>query len=157
MTNWSGIVSAKKWYVPSNDFSCMISEALFDEVFLPGIAEECRFFEASIYHLDGPNALRHLDRLLAIPELNAIQWVYGAGNGRVSDWMPVYKKVQAAGKGFQLHPEPDELDLIFSELRPEGVWLEIIGVKGPRGGRADSAAGGGMAVGPGTVTELPDS
>lgn len=126
---WPGIVSTKKWYVPSNDFSCMISSEMFDDVFLPGIAEECRHLEASIYHLDGPNALRHLDSLLAIPELNAIQWVYGDGHGRASDWMPVYTKCQAAGKGLQLTIGVDELDDFMENLQPNGLWITITGVE----------------------------
>ncbi len=129
-TNWAGIVSSKKWYVPSNDFSCMISKQMFDDVFLPGIAQECRFLEASIYHLDGPGALRHLDSLLEIPELSAIQWVYGAGNGRASDWMDVYRKCQAAGKGVQIGIGIDELDCLIENLRPQGVWLGLGGIGG---------------------------
>jgi hypothetical protein len=125
ITSWPGIVSSRKWYVPSNDFSCMVSKEMFDEVFLPGIIEECQFMEANIYHLDGPDALRHLDSLLDIKELNAIQWVYGAGNNRASDWIPVYKKIQAAGKGMQAWIEPDELDIFKRELKPEGVWLGV--------------------------------
>jgi hypothetical protein len=135
-TAWAGVVSSQKWYVPSNDFSCMISKDMFDEFFLPGIAEECRQLQASIYHLDGPDALRHLDSLLAIPELNAIQWVYGAGNGRASDWLPVYQKCQAAGKGIQLWIEPGELDAIMTALRPEGVWLGIHGIHTREDGEA---------------------
>jgi len=123
--SWAGIVSTKKWYVPSNDFSCMISNAMFEEFFLPGIAAECRFLEASIYHLDGPNALRHLDSLLAIPELNAIQWIYGEGHGRASDWLPVYQRCQQAGKGIQLGIDLDELDTVIEHLRPEGVWMSV--------------------------------
>lgn len=134
ITCWAGIASRRRWYVPSNDFSCMISKAMFDEVFLEGIRQECAHLEASIYHLDGPGALQHLDSLLAIPELNAIQWVYGAGNGRATDWLEVYKKCQAAGKGIQLHIGLDELDTIIAELRPEGVWMGV-------GGVADRAAG----------------
>jgi hypothetical protein len=125
ITSWPGIVSSKKWYVPSNDFSCMISKAMYDEVFLPGIIEECRRLEASIYHLDGPAALRHLDSLLAIKELNAIQWVYGAGRGVASDWLDVYKRCQAAGKGIQFSIGFEELDTIISNLDPEGVWMAI--------------------------------
>ena len=129
ITTWAGVVSTKKWYVPSNDFSCMISKEMFDEVFLPGIIEECRHLEASIYHLDGPDALKHLDSLLAIKELNAIQWVYGAGQGRASDWMPVYKKCQAAGKGLQITLEVDELDIFMEHLHPEGLWIRLSGVQ----------------------------
>ncbi|MBN2312007.1 MAG: trimethylamine corrinoid protein 2 [Candidatus Hydrogenedentes bacterium] len=127
-TSWPGIVSTRKWYVPSNDFSCMISKEMFDEFFLPGIIEECRHTEASIYHLDGPGALRHLDSLLAIEELNAIQWVYGAGNGTASDWTAVYQRCQQAGKGIQLSLVLRELDWLFENLRPEGVWLGVGGV-----------------------------
>jgi hypothetical protein len=125
ITSWPGIVSTRKWYVPSNDFSCMISSKMFDEFFLPGIVEECRHMEACIYHLDGPDALRHLPSLLNIPELNAIQWVYGAGNGRASDWLHVYKQCQAAGKGIQLGVGLDELDPIIENLKPEGVFMTV--------------------------------
>ena len=126
--SWPGIVSSKRWHVPSNDFSCMISKQMFDDVFLPGVVRECRMAEASIYHLDGPQALPHLDSLLQIKELNAVQWVYGAGRGRASDWMDVYKKCQAAGKGIQLYVSPDEIDIIMENLKPEGVWLGVSGV-----------------------------
>ena len=125
ITSWPAIVSTRRWYVPSNDFSYMISEAMFNEFFLPGITEECQHMEASIYHLDGPGALRHLDALLGIPELNAVQWVYGAGNGRATDWLDVYKRCQTAGKGIQLHIGLDELDCVIENLRPEGVWMGV--------------------------------
>lgn len=123
ISSWPGIVSRRKWYVPSNDFSCMVSPRMFDEFFLPGIVEECRALEASIYHLDGVNALGHLDSLLGIKELNAIQWVYGAGHGRASDWLPVYKRCQAAGKGLELYLACDEYDLFMEHLRPEGLHI----------------------------------
>ena len=129
ISTWASLVSSKKWLVPSNDFSCMVSPQMFDEVFLPSIVQECQHYDASLYHLDGPGALKHLDSLLAIEELSAIQWVYGAGRGRASDWIWVYQKCQAAGKGVEIHITPDELDTIMDNLRPEGVWLGIDGVK----------------------------
>jgi hypothetical protein len=122
---WPGPISRRRWFVPSNDFSCMVSKEVFDDVFLPGITEECGHLEASLYHLDGPQALTHLDSLLAIPDLSAVQWVYGAGNGRASDWIDVYKKIRAAGKGIQIFLQPDELDLFIDEFSPEGLWLGI--------------------------------
>ena len=129
-TCWAGIVSSRRWYVPSNDFSCMISKVMFDDMFLPGLANECRHTQASIYHLDGPGALRHLDSLLATRELNAIQWVYGAGKGPTTKWLDVYRKCQAAGKGIQLDADPGELDLLIASLKPEGVWLRVNGIRG---------------------------
>jgi hypothetical protein len=106
----------------------MISKRMFDEVFLPGIARECRFYERSIYHLDGPGALRHLDSILAIPELNALQWVFGAGNEGFHRWVGVYRRAQAAGKGIQVNCSFDELDLIMETLDPHGVFLTMDGV-----------------------------
>lgn len=125
ITSWPGIVSSKKWYVPSNDFSCMISKEMFDTMFVPGIIDECRHLEAAIYHLDGPGALRHLDSLLGIDALNAIQWVFGAGNGVASDWIPVYRRCQAAGKGIQIFASAEEIETLVSNLHPEGVWLGV--------------------------------
>ena len=136
VTSWPGIVSVRKWYVVSNDFSCMISREMFEEFFLPGIVEECRFLEASLYHLDGPGALHHLDRLLETPELDAVQWVCGAGNGRASDWLDVYRRCQAAGKALQIHIQPDEIETIVENLRPEGVWLQITDVRNRREAQA---------------------
>lgn len=128
-TTWAQIVSTRRWYVPSNDFSCMISKEMFEEFFLDGIRAECQYLENSIYHLDGPKALHHLDALLEIPELDAIQWVYGAGNGRATDWLDVYRRIQAAGKGLQVTLAPGELDTFMEALRPEGVWMRVAGVK----------------------------
>ena len=125
-TGWPGVVSTYKWHVPSNDFSYMISPKDFNGIFLEGLREENRYMEANIHHLDGPGCLRHLDSLLGINELNMIQWVFGAGRGRASDYIELYKKVQAAGKGLQFQDvEVDELDILISELRPEGVWMHV--------------------------------
>jgi hypothetical protein len=54
---WIPLPFESRYYIPSNDFSCMISNAAFEDVFLPGIRAECDFYDAAIYHLDGPGAL----------------------------------------------------------------------------------------------------
>ncbi|MBF0244490.1 MAG: hypothetical protein HQL31_04380 [Planctomycetes bacterium] len=129
LTSWIGMYGPGKFYIPSNDFSCMISKESFDEIFLPGIVRECRFLDQSIYHLDGPGALQHLDSLLSIEELDAIQWVYGAGAGPLSRWFEVYKRCQDAGKGIQVYCNTKELDTVIENLSPKGVWLGVHGVK----------------------------
>lgn len=58
-TNRMGIWHPEKWwYVVSCDFSCMLSGEHFDTFVAPGIEMEQNFLEASMYHLDGPGALR---------------------------------------------------------------------------------------------------
>lgn len=129
--SWMGsLVGSGKFYIPSNDFSCMVSKKMFDDVFLEGIAAECRFYDQSVYHLDGPGALRHLDSLLEIRELNAVQWVCGAGNEGFARWADVYRKIQRAGKGIILYPTLEELPMVFETLRPEGVYFASVGGAG---------------------------
>jgi hypothetical protein len=122
-TSWLPLFAEGRYYIPSCDFSCMISPVHFREFMLPEILEEIDWLDRSIYHLDGPTALRHLDALLEIEELHAIQWVWGAGNGPASRWLPVFQRIQAAGKGMHISIEPWEVDLFLEAMRPEGVML----------------------------------
>jgi len=129
ITSWTPLIHDGRYYIPSNDFSAMISKEMFDEAFLPGIERECCFLERSIYHLDGPGALQHLDSILAIEELDAVQWVPGAGHEGFGKWIEVYRRIQAAEKSLQiLSLKLEELPLVFESLRPEGVWIS--GVSG---------------------------
>jgi hypothetical protein len=135
-TGGNAIQSSRRWHYVANDFSCMISKEMFDDVFLPGIKRECRHLEACYYHLDGEGALHHLDSLLDLAEINVVQWVYGAGNGPASKWMDVYKRCQAAGKGLQIFMEADEIDYFMENLKPEGLWVGLSGVKDREHGEA---------------------
>lgn len=103
----------------------MISEDMYEELFVGEIEKEIEYLDASMYHLDGPDALKHLDRLLKIPSLNGIQWVYGAGNPTASHWIPEIKKIQDAGKCVQIGVMPEELEIMLKELRPEGLMYMI--------------------------------
>lgn len=122
-SNWMGVWHPGKWYVTSCDFICMISQDMAEEFVLPELIDEIKYLDASIYHLDGPGALKHLDRLLEIPELKGIQWVYGAGQPTASHWIPVLKKIQDAGKTIHVDIVPEEIDILLQELKPEGVFF----------------------------------
>jgi hypothetical protein len=139
-TTWLRAVSPARMHVPSNDFACMISRAAFEEIFLPGLVRECRHMTHNIYHLDGPQALRFLDPLLEIPEIQAIQWVAGANRDRWTDWIDVYRRIQKAGRSFVVTLPAADLGLAFEVLRPEGAWLSITGVRDAEGAEAVLAA-----------------
>jgi hypothetical protein len=128
-TSWTPLIHDGKYYIPSNDFSIMVSDRMFQEVFLPGIIRECQFLDRSIYHLDGPRALSHLDTLLSIPELDAIQYVWGTGNEGFHRWVWVYQRVQQARKGIQVICDVSELEQIIEALDPHGVFLTMDGVR----------------------------
>lgn len=82
------------------DFSAMISPALFAEFMGPVLTEMTERIPYNMYHLDGPEAICHLETLLSIPGLQMIQWTPGAGEPFTDDpkWFPLYRRVLDAGK-----------------------------------------------------------
>jgi len=88
--------------VPQCDASCMISEDMFRQFALPSLAHEVNGLDASVYHLDGVDAIRHLEALCSLENLDVIQWVPGAGNeGR--DWSDLRRRIDELGKGQIYH------------------------------------------------------
>lgn len=83
------------------DFSALMSPGQFEEFVVPSLRNQCKKLDFSLYHLDGPDAVKHLDALLKIDELDAVQWTPGAGNpdGANERWYPIYDEVKNAGKG----------------------------------------------------------
>jgi len=127
-STWGSMIARGSAYYVSCDFICMISPAMFADTILPAIAWETAYLDRSIFHLDGPGALKHLDALLGLKDLNAIQWTYGAGSGRAGDWIDVYRRVQDAGKGVEVQAiDLDDARAIMDHLKPEGVWLCVGG------------------------------
>lgn len=108
-----------------SDFICLLNPDLFRRFVLPAIEEEARLFGHSCFHLDGPGALVHLDDLLAIPQLHAIQWVPGAGNPPQLEWPELLHRIQAAGKAIILHVTADEARAAHRLYRPERVVYDV--------------------------------
>ncbi|HSV75074.1 MAG TPA: hypothetical protein VLH79_15040 [Chthonomonadales bacterium] len=123
-TSWLPLFCEGRYYIPSNDFSCMVSPAMFREFFLEELIAETEWLDRSIYHLDGPGAIRHLDAILEVPRLGAVQWVYGSGNEPASKWIYLLDRVLSAGKNVHITVERAELDLFMESLPPERVMLQ---------------------------------
>lgn len=127
---WTNTMTANRAYPVSCDFICMISPKTFHKAILPSLVQEMRFLDRSIFHLDGPGALRHLDALLATPELHAVQWVYGAGRGPGANHIPVYQRIQKGGKALQLIAEGiEDAKTVARQLEPHGVWFTGVGAR----------------------------
>lgn len=82
------------------DFSAMISPTDFRTFIQPSLKEQSAKADNVLYHLDGADAIRHLDALMEIEGIDALQWTSGdAGpDGTLPDWDVIYDKVIAAGK-----------------------------------------------------------
>jgi len=123
---WMAIPSRGKMHIPSCDFTSMISTKDFCEFYLPSMEREVRHMTHNIFHVDGKGMLRHLDLILSIPQIQAIQWVQGVGDDlAIMQWLPVIKKIQAAGKGVVVDLQLDELEPFIAAMKPDGVYLCI--------------------------------
>ena len=124
--NWMNIPSRGKMHVPSCDFTSMISTKAFCEFYLPYLQAEVRHTTHNIFHVDGRGVLRHIDHILSIPEVHAIQWVQGVGDDLpILQWLPVIKNIQAAGKGVVVDLQLSELEPFIAGLKPDGLFLCI--------------------------------
>jgi hypothetical protein len=113
-------------YQISCDFSAIQSPEMFREFIIPELETYMTVNEYSVYHWDGPDALKHLDALLELPELKAIQWTPGEGQPLTGSecWLPYYKRIQAAGKCLILpFVQIDEVEALMMELSSKGLFM----------------------------------
>jgi len=124
--SWMGIPSYGKMHIPQSDFAYLISPELFEYFVLPSLYEELKNFTHVIFHLDGKGVANHIDYLLDIPQINAIQWVQGMGEDEpIMQWVPLIKKIQAAGKSVVVDIKLKELEPFMHEINPKGIFLCI--------------------------------
>jgi len=123
--DYTGCWSPKKTMAFDCDISAMVSPETFKTVFLPPLIEAMHKVDHRIYHLDGIGALQHLDTLLDLPELHAIQWVPGAGHTEILQWIPLIKKIQSKNKNLVLFARADEVFTLLKEVEPEGLCIDV--------------------------------
>jgi hypothetical protein len=132
-SNWTMGWSKDRFLcIGQNDFSCMISSAMFETFCGRDNLESCAHVDHSLYHLDGPGAVRHLPFLLRLPRLNCIQWIQGAGSPLPSQWVPLLRQIQQGGRSVQLYYGPGhgdgadlkhELDVLCATLDPARLFI----------------------------------
>jgi hypothetical protein len=108
------------------DACAMFSPAMFRRFVMPGLSEQCRWLDHSMYHLDGSQAMCHLDCLLEIEALDAIEWTPEPGVGRGGDpcWYAMYRKILDAGKSVQaVGVRPDEVVPLLDAIGGKGVYI----------------------------------
>ena len=111
-----------------SDISTMISVDDYRRFVQPFIREQCQKIPYTLYHLDGVGAMHHLDALLEIDELNAIQWTPGVGEpqGGSPKWYDLYRRILAAGKSIMAcWVTLDELRPLLDHIGGEGVHIEM--------------------------------
>ncbi len=123
--SWMGIPSFGRMHIPSCDFSALISPRLFEEFCLPVLQREVKTMTHNIFHVDGKGVARHLEMILSVPEVHAIQWVQGVGDDQpIMQWVPLIKRIQAR-RPVIVDLNKRELDDFMAAVEPEGIFLWV--------------------------------
>ncbi len=110
------------------DASAMFSPKMYRRFVVPALTTQCEWLDHSLYHLDGTQALIHLEALLEIAPLDAIEWTPQAGieTGGNKRWYDLYRRILSAGKSVQVvNVEPDEVVPLLDAIGNQGVYLLI--------------------------------
>ena len=110
------------------DISANLSPRMFKRFVVPYLEEQCRWLDYSLYHLDGTTCLQHLDLLLGIDALDAIEWTPQAGrpDGGDAEWFDIYRRIRAGGKSVQaVGVQVDEVIPLLNAIGPAGVYIQM--------------------------------
>lgn len=127
MHHFFGLWSNQPYSLQACDFNALISPQHFREFFLPDIARQAATAGRAFFHLDGPRAAAHIDALLEVDALQAIQFTPGAGTPSALAWVEMFRKIQAAGKSvLVICPVEEVLDLCPA-LDPAALAVSVDG------------------------------
>jgi hypothetical protein len=108
------------------DASAMISPAMFERFVVPVLSEQCDRLDYTIFHLDGHQCIPHLDLLLGIESLGAIEWttdpqVPGGGD---PEWYPMYRRILDAGKSVQaIGVTHEQIEPLLDAVGGAGLYI----------------------------------
>ncbi len=122
---WIRAYSAGKCNAMQCDYIVCISPAHFREFVMPDLIDEAAHLDHAIYHWDGPDALVHIDDLMAIDDIECIQWVPGAGAKPFIEWMDLLVEIQQRGKSVMVYCSAAQLPIFHKALRPDRVWYHV--------------------------------
>jgi hypothetical protein len=113
------------------DTAAMFSPKMFGELVVPYLREQCAYLDRSMFHIDGAKALIHLEMLLDIADLDAIEFTPdpkspGGGDAR---WYPLYRRILERGKSVWVaNLRKDEVLPLLDAIGGQGVYVSVNGL-----------------------------
>jgi hypothetical protein len=124
--SWMGIPTFGRMHIPSCDFSTLISTRFFQRFGLPLLKREVRTMTHNVFHVDGRGVAKHLDTILSVPEVQAVQWVQGVGDDYpIMQWVPFIKSLQARQVPVIVDLSKEDLNDFISVMDPKGLFLWV--------------------------------
>lgn len=124
--SWMGIPTFGRMHIPSCDFSALISREFFIEFGLPILQQETKIMTHNIFHVDGKGVAKHLEAILSVPEIHALQWVQGVGDDYpILQWLYFIEELQAKDIPVIIDLSPEDIDEFMEEMDPKGLFLWV--------------------------------
>ncbi len=120
---WVGIWAPGSTFPLQEDVAYNMSPDMFSTFCIPHIREQVAAMDFPFFHLDGIGMIPHLDALLQIQELKAIQWQTGAGHERLDQWYELLRKIVKAGKSLQVYARPAEVEDLVRNVGARGLLV----------------------------------
>lgn len=112
--------------VTQADIANVMSPEHFRQFFVPAYSRLARAFDTAAIHFHS-SAARHVNALLEIDELAAIEWALDPTGPTLEEMVDVFGKIQQHGKSVIIMnlKTRQEVNMLLNKLQPEGLCLIV--------------------------------
>ncbi len=129
LIHWHNLWSDEPYMIAECDFAYSVGPAEWERICGPDVESQSRLAPRCVFHLDGDGMTRHIEALLDIPTIQAIQFTPGDCNPSALPWLDMYKRIQQRGKSLLIFVKAPDVVALTKELKPEGLAFQIEGVQ----------------------------
>ncbi|MCL2708763.1 MAG: hypothetical protein FWF03_06565, partial [Defluviitaleaceae bacterium] len=124
-TTWLPAMAESRMEAVQCDFSVMLSPEMFDEFVLADSRRVTSYMDCSIWHHDGPEQFRFIEKIAALPKLRAVQWVFPKGE-HPSEHLDKFKRIRGLGLSLLMDVKcVDDAVYLAGKLGPDGLFLSL--------------------------------
>lgn len=105
------------------DISVMMSPQSYENLIMPELEAQTKWLDYPVYHFDGIEQTQHLDMILSLDKLKAIQWTHVAGQAPALAYVDVLHRIQKAGKSLIIMTPPEDIPELMKQLDHRGLYL----------------------------------
>ena len=131
VTQWVSCWAETPFTVPTCDFNALIGPQDFRDVCMPSLKDQARRAGLCVFHLDGPDAVRHAETLAEDPDITAVQYTPGAGTPSAVAMLPMLRMIQEHEVPLFVECPLEEVERLAQELNPSGLAIRTSGLSTP--------------------------
>lgn len=123
LIQWLQCWSDTPYTLPTCDFNYLIGPEHFMEFCMPSLRDQAQRAGRCVLHVDGYQAIKHVEALAAEPALTAIQFTPGAGTPSALAKIAELRRLQEAGKPLVVCCPAEEIPDLIRRLDRRGLAI----------------------------------